>query len=280
MKRKQICWFIVLFFSYGISGCKKMSIVRDKKAESDILDFAKARDFYDKAIGDFKSTSLLNVGIVDWKSEFSFKYGNEIYIGLNLKSNFLKKFLKVILNEDGSIKSETQKFIFFNKMSEFNAQEFHWNYELFNFSETKLNFSGCIFEYSLSGIHIDAKKYIKGKIIEDFVTDLVRYKYSNGSNDAGIRNSQTNSFTCINWYLNTYINNVLVSSVYVFTTCEGEPTDTVEGDGPGGGVEIPFISITRDEDFVIHTHQEYQTNWTVFVPLTISGKSLKVLSII
>lgn len=219
-----------------IFGCKKELTTEVEIISSNAL-ISKFQESYNQELSkvDLKDSKLafpvLGRAKIDWSEGIKFKAPNIYFISTNQKNNYFHKYLKVVTDKFDNIVSKSFLIIFFNKKSKLKSVDLVFNEDFLNNKIT--DFSGGVIEYDLFNKYLSSKTFINGTVENKYV-NKIDYKLSTSAKDSNIIN--TNIVTCINWYWNTYVNGVLVESVYAFTTCnDNDASIDPEGGGSGGG---------------------------------------------
>lgn len=241
MKKKIEFLLLCLVLIIGTISCQKDKFLIDEKVEdiNSLITLSKNWHF-SKATQAIKKNEMgaypLGPSLISWKKAIFYRDARLIMFKTEYINPNFQKFLKVVLNNDGTVKDESYLIVSFIPK---NQLYFEIDQNFANAGEVINSFTGSILEYDLGNNLIKSSNYLNGHKntkIQDFLTIKKRNKI-----DVEGRNEVNNSFegdVCIDWYLNTYQYGVLINSVYVTTTCNGGACHYIPCDNPnedGGG---------------------------------------------
>jgi hypothetical protein len=266
---------IIAFFSLLtlLFSCKKNEI---EVANEDLgLKIEKSKNFFNEFLksNEVLSNSFYDKGKIYWSKADYFPKQNVLVFETNLKSKFIKKFLFVKFNTEGEVEKEEYNYILSTKISDVKIEDLKIDNEIISLNSTFQNFSGFILSYNLDHKKINSVQFQKGKVINNNEKyELVENTNSNNTfNRDGNTTTQNFGIVCTQWYWNVYMNGILISSTYVFTTCVGEATDTLEGDNIGelGATQLTVVSVVKTH--TIKHYEDYDENWTFTQAIRLGG---------
>ncbi len=238
MKRNYFVGQLILLVLIGmLAGCKKDSIAANEETLVSEKGIANLKSWYNgKGNVDAMVTAnqnTPNIGTLDWDATIYNRSSNAYItpiINLAQKKGFT--YLVAYADNNGSIQSGKYVFIFVNSAETKLLLSSKINAGFIEGSLVPNDFSGVIIDQDLQNKYISSKHFENGKVNATKKDDVV-YKsktkvYEQFKNNIEPDPNVAPDPSCIDWYWQTWIDGVLVSEVYQFTTCNA-------GGGAGGG---------------------------------------------
>jgi hypothetical protein len=245
--------FLLLAFSIMLVGCKKdLSLNKENAApiEPAQPSISNLKAWY----GNQMSEQTSNVvgekkpyyGIPDWGNTKFRQKENAFVTPLNIdnqKNNHV--FLVTETNTSGVITSGKYVFVTMDEAHFKIIPKSSYGLDLLMGRYILSGTTGAIIVHDINSNVISSLRFKNGTL-DNTKTDKLVYKNIKKSN-TNFTGGATNNIIddpygveCTDWYLNTYADGELISSVYVGTTCTGNPNDG-SGGGGGSGGEDPCV---------------------------------------
>ena len=170
------------------------------------------------------AVQLADAERIDWDNSISGTDGHTIFLPIATDNKQVAKYLKVTTGSNGSIATGNYVYLYSTMNKQADAY-------LLEGKKVPTEFSGTMLEYSLHNQLLASKVYENGHAAVSKTAKLALKPASDklGGNTAAARAE------CTAYYLQTYMDGVLVSEVYLYTICVKEPDEALITEDGGGG---------------------------------------------
>ncbi len=191
---------------------------------------------------------------VDWDNAIAGIDGLTSFIPVYTDNQLLGKYLKITKGTNGAITGGNYVYLYPTMDKQANTY-------LLEGKNIPTGFSGTLLEYGLNNQWLASKVYEKGSSVAGKTTKLALKPISGKDNTAAARAE------CKAYYLETYLDGVLVNEVYLYTICVKEPDEAlVTDDGSGGGGDEDAAALAYFDRYC----QSTSTPASVNAPATIA----------
>ncbi len=207
----------------------------------------------------------LNEGIIIWDKTISLSDNDDYLIPIDIQSkSSIRKILHINIQKSTNTNSGEYIYIINDNPSD-KILDDNKKLSALIINREIQNFTGCIIKYNLNNQLLSTENFKNG-IKSESKTIIITLKEINNNNSITSKNTMGR---CIAWYLDTYINGVLVYSQYLYTSCTSpeEWTDTIEGEGGGTIPEVGDPVTTSKE--ILRSIVSYSENWIIVTPVTL-----------
>ena len=178
---------------------------------------------------------------INWHNPISGTDGHTLFVPVNIDDQQMAKYLKITKGADGAITNGNYVYLY----STMNKQPDAY---LLEGKKIPTEFSGTILEYALNNQLLASKVYEKGNVVAGKTAKLALKPTSSKGNAATNSNAQA-KVVCYEYYMQTFVNGLLVTEVYLYTMCYGTPDATLESEG-GGGVDESAALMAQFNEYV------------------------------
>lgn len=179
---------------------------------------------------------------INWNNPINGTDGSTQFIPIATNNKQLGRYLKLTKAANGAITGGNYVYLYPIMQQEVNAY-------LLEGKKIPADFSGTLLEYGLDNQLLVTKVYEKGSTVAGKTTKLALKPAPNslGGNTAAART------VCTAYYIETYMDGVMVSEIYLYTICVKEPDEaliTDDGSGGGGAVDETAALMAQFNDHV------------------------------
>lgn len=182
---------------------------------------------------------------INWNNPINGTDGSTQFIPIATNNKQLGKYLKLTKAANGAITGGNYVYLYPIMQKEVNAY-------LLEGKKIPADFSGTLLEYGLDNQLLTTKVYEKGSTVAGKTTKLALKPGPNslGGNTAAART------VCTAYYIETYMDGVMVSEIYLYTICVKEPDEaliTDDGSGGGGAADETAALMAQFNDYIKYT---------------------------
>jgi hypothetical protein len=245
MKKIQL---LVLVFLLGIAfvSCKKTSVNEETNEAISEKNIANLKTWYENQVTENLNakSSLLqpSQGKINWDEVIIMNNNKGYLIPITVKSKLsVTKFLQISTDNAKGNSDGEYVYIIDNDISTKTSKDYKAQSELLDRNEKPDNFNGAIIRYSIKN-ELQSSLYFENGSASSSKNKIIAFKEI--ENKSRPTNTSTNTLArCWGYFLNTYIDGILVDSQLLYVSCTSEEqwTDTIEGDGGGGGTPSYWI---------------------------------------
>lgn len=165
---------------------------------------------------------------IDWDNPISGTDGNTLFVPVATDNQQLGKYVKITNDANGAITGGNYVYLYPTMQKQTNAY-------LLEGKAIPVDFNGTLLEYGLNNQLLASKVYEKGNTVASKTTKLALKPISGKGDNAQAK------VVCYAYYMQTFVNGLMVTEVYLYTVCYGTPDATLETEGGGGGDETASL---------------------------------------
>jgi hypothetical protein len=167
-------------------------------------------------------------GKFNWNSPVNGTDGSTQFIPIATDNQQMAKYLKLTKTANGAITGGNYVYLYPIMQQEVNAY-------LLEGKKIPADFNCTILEYGLDNQLLAAKVYEKGTAVANKTAKLAFKPTAKDKGNATTSGNAAARVVCYEYYMQTFVNGLLVTEVYLYTMCYGTPDATLENEGGGGG---------------------------------------------
>ncbi len=247
MKKVQLS-VLVFFLSLAFFSCKKTSVNEEENAALSEQTISNLKSWYESQLNDnLNAKSILpnlNQGKINWDEVIIMNNNKGYLIPIEVKSKLkINKFLQISTNNTNGVNDGEYVYIIDDCISDKTFKNHKTQSELLYNNKMPDNLTGAIIRYNIKN-ELQSCQYFEKGILSSSKNKAIVFKELENKSRAS--NTTESSLTgCVGYYLNTYIDGILVDSQLLYITCPPttpqEWTDVIAGSGGGNGIPSYWI---------------------------------------
>jgi hypothetical protein len=253
MKKIQLV-VLVFFLSLAFISCQKTSVNEQTNEVISEKNIANLKTWYEnKVTENLNAKSNLrqpSQGKINWDEAIIMNNNKGYLIPITVKSKLsITKFLQISTDNAKGNSDGEYVYIIDNDILTKTSKDYKAQSELLDRNEKPDNFNGAIIRYSIKN-ELQSSLYFENGSASSSKNKIIAFKEI--ENKSIPTNTSENILArCWGYFLNTYIDGILVDSQLLYVSCTSEQqwTDTIEGDGSGGGGGTPTTWIGQENGY-------------------------------
>lgn len=186
-------------------------------------------------------------GKFNWNSPINGTDGSTQFIPIATDNQQMAKYLKLTKTANGAITGGNYVYLYPIMQQDVNAY-------LLEGKKIPADFNGTIMEYELDNKLLAAKVYEKGTDVANKTAKLALKPTAKDKGNTTRSGNAAARVVCYEYYMQTFVNGLLVTEVYLYTMCYGTPDATLENEGGGGGaVDESAALMAQFNDYIKYT---------------------------